>query len=194
MIPPEQNGSFVANMEMVLDVYKRPFDPLHPVVCMDESPKQLIAETKVPIPASPGVPAKHDYEYKRCGVCNVFISCEPLAGKRTVKVTECAYYLKEDLRQIWFQNSKAKAERVLTDWIKRAESSGIKMLMKFAKTIAAHRSGILAYYDYRISSGPLEGTNNKIKTMKRMAYGFRDMEFFKLKIMAIHEAKYALVG
>jgi transposase len=68
------------------------------------------------------------------------------------------------------------------------------MLMKFAKTIAAHRSGILAYYDYRISSGPLEGTNNKMKTMKRMAYGFRDMEFFKLKIMAIHEAKYALVG
>lgn len=88
MIPPEQNGSFVANMEMVLDVYKRPFDPLHPVVCMDESPKQLIAETKVPIPASPGESAKYDYEYKRCGVCNVFISCEPLAGKRTVKVTE----------------------------------------------------------------------------------------------------------
>jgi transposase len=109
------------------------------------------------------------------------------------KPLSCAYYLKEDLRQIWLQNSKAKAERVLTDWIKRAESSGIKMLMKFAKTIAAHRSGILAYYDYRISSGPLEGTNNKIKTMKRMAYGFRDMEFFKLKIMAIHEAKYALV-
>ena len=53
MIPPEQNGSFVANMEMVLDVYKRPFDPLYPVVCMDESPKQLIAETKVPILASP---------------------------------------------------------------------------------------------------------------------------------------------
>ncbi|HHT9147358.1 MAG TPA: IS630 family transposase [Candidatus Wunengus sp. YC61] len=88
VIPPEQNGSFVANMEMVLDVYKRPFDPLYPVVCMDESPKQLIAETKVPIPASPGKAAKHDYEYKRCGVCNVFISCEPLAGKRTVKVTE----------------------------------------------------------------------------------------------------------
>lgn len=88
MIPPEQNGSFVANMEMVLDVYKRPFDPLYPVVCMDESPKQLIAETKVPIPASPGKAAKQDYEYKRCGVCNVFLSCEPLAGKRTVKITE----------------------------------------------------------------------------------------------------------
>lgn len=88
MIPPEQNGSFVANMEMVLDVYKRPFDPLYPVVCMDESPRQLIAETKVPIPASPGEAAKHDYEYKRCGVCNVFLACEPLVGKRTVKITE----------------------------------------------------------------------------------------------------------
>ena len=106
----------------------------------------------------------------------------------------CAYYLKEDLRQIWLQPNKEKAQLVLTDWIKRAETSGIKMLMKFAKTIAAFQAGILAYYDYRISSAPLEGTNNKIKTMKRMAYGFRDIEFFKLKIMAIHETKYALTG
>lgn len=66
--------------------------------------------------------------------------------------------------------------------------------MKFAKTLATHRTGILAYYDYPISTGPLEGTNNKIKTMKRQAYGFRDLEFFKLRILAIHETKYALVG
>ena len=82
MIPPEQNGSFVANMEMVLDVYKRPFDPLHPIICMDESPKQLISETRKPIPASPGRSAKYDYEYKRCGMANIFLACEPLAGKR----------------------------------------------------------------------------------------------------------------
>nr|QNO55557.1 hypothetical protein CFDKOMGC_00003 [Methanosarcinales archaeon ANME-1 ERB7] len=75
-------------MEMVLDVYKRPFDPLYPVVCMDESPKQLIAETRTPIPASPGQPAKHDYEYRRCGMCNIFLACEPLAGTRMVKITE----------------------------------------------------------------------------------------------------------
>jgi transposase len=106
----------------------------------------------------------------------------------------CAYYLKEDLRQIWLQPSKEIAERVCTDWIKRAQATGIKMLKKFADTLAVYKSGILAYYDYRISSGPLEGTNNKIKTMKRMAYGFRDMEFFKLKIMALHTTKYALVG
>ncbi len=88
MIPPEQSSSFVANMEMVLDVYKRPLDQKYPVVCMDETPKQLIAQTKIPIPASFGQPAKHDYEYRRCGVCNIFLACEPLAGKRMVAVTE----------------------------------------------------------------------------------------------------------
>lgn len=75
-------------MEMVLDVYKRPYDARHPVICMDESPKQLIAEIKTPLPAKPGKPAKYDYEYKRCGVCNIFMACEPLAGKRVVKITQ----------------------------------------------------------------------------------------------------------
>lgn len=105
-----------------------------------------------------------------------------------------AYYLKEDLRQLWFQENKPAAKKFLADWIARAQASGIPMLIKFAHTLNAHRSGILAYYDYPISTGPLEGTNNKIKTMQRQAYGFRDMDFFKLKIMAIHEARYALVG
>jgi len=68
------------------------------------------------------------------------------------------------------------------------------MLIKMAKPLALYRRGILAYYDCPISTGPLEGTNNKIKTMQRQAYGFRDLEFFKLKILAIHETKYALVG
>ena len=104
------------------------------------------------------------------------------------------YYLKEDLRQIWMQPDKETAAQVLQDWIRRAEASCIKVLQKFAGTLAMYRTGILAYYDCRISTGPLEGTNNKIKTMQRQAYGFRDQEFFKLKILAIHEAKYALVG
>lgn len=104
------------------------------------------------------------------------------------------YYLKEDLRQIWEQDDKATAARVLQDWIRRAEASGIKVLQKFAGTLAMYRTGILAYYDYPISTGPLEGTNNKIKTMQRQAYGFRDREFFKLKIYALHRTKYALVG
>jgi transposase len=101
---------------------------------------------------------------------------------------------RDHTRQIWGQPDKATAARVLDDWIRRAEASCIKVLQKFAATLAMHRTGILAYYDCRISTGPLEGTNNKIKTMQRQAYGFRDQEFFKLKIYAIHESKYALVG
>jgi len=105
-----------------------------------------------------------------------------------------AYYLKEDLRQIWMQKNKKDAESFLSAWVKRAASSGVKLIMSMANTIAAHRTGILAYYDYPISTGQLEGTNNKIKTMQRQAYGFRDREFFKLKIFAIHKSRYALIG
>ena len=75
-------------MEKVLEVYKRPYDEKHPVVCMDESPKQLIGETKTPIEAKPGSVEKFDYEYVRNGVCNIFMSNEPLSGKRYAKVTE----------------------------------------------------------------------------------------------------------
>jgi transposase len=105
-----------------------------------------------------------------------------------------AYYMKEDLRQFWEQPGKRFASLFLDSWIRRAGASGIKMLQQMAATLAAYRSGLLAYYDVMISSGPMEGTNNKIKTMKRQAYGFRDREFFKLKILAIHETKYVLVG
>ena len=105
-----------------------------------------------------------------------------------------AYYLKEDLRQIWSQKNKKEAETFLDDWIERADNSGVPQLKTMAQTMAGSRFGILAWYDHPISSGPMEGTNNKIKTMKRQAYGYRDQEFFKLRIMGIHEAKYALTG
>lgn len=88
MIPPDANGEFVAAMERVLDVYRRPYDAAFPVVCMDETPRQLIRETRTPIPARPGQAKRHDYEYQRCGTCNVFMASEPLAGKRMTKVTE----------------------------------------------------------------------------------------------------------
>lgn len=105
-----------------------------------------------------------------------------------------AYYMKEELRQIWWQTSKAAARRLLDAWIRRAEASGVAMLKRFAATLQEHRDGILAYYDCRISTGPLEGLNNKIQAMKRQAYGFRDYEFFKLKILALHNTKHVLVG
>jgi len=105
-----------------------------------------------------------------------------------------AYYMKEDLRQFWDQPSKAAARRFLDGWYKRALSTGINQLMIMARTLAAHAFGLLSYYDHPISTGPLEGTNNKIKTLQRQSYGIRDQEYFKLSIYALHKMKYALVG
>lgn len=75
-------------MEDVLSVYTRPYDPRYPQVCLDEIPKQLLRETRAPLPMQPGQPARHDYEYEREGVVNVFLVCEPLRGRRWVEVTE----------------------------------------------------------------------------------------------------------
>ncbi|SFJ85704.1 Transposase [Desulfomicrobium apsheronum] len=105
-----------------------------------------------------------------------------------------AYYLKEELRQIWNQPNKAAAAVYIEQWINSALASEVGPLVKMGKTMATYRTGILAWYDHPISSGPMEGTNNKIKTLKRQAYGYRDQEFFKLRILGIHEAKYALTG
>lgn len=88
MIPPGQSAAFVARMEQVLDVYKRPYDPQRPVVCMDESPKQLISPARPGLSMAPGREQRRDYEYVRHGVANIFMANEPLKGKRIVEVTE----------------------------------------------------------------------------------------------------------
>ena len=88
MIPPDANAAFVAAMEDVLEVYQRQHDPAHPVVCLDETSKQLIAETRPHIPAKPGRPARHDYEYERNGTANLFMLFAPLEGWRHVEVTD----------------------------------------------------------------------------------------------------------
>ncbi len=104
------------------------------------------------------------------------------------------YYMKEELLTFWQQANKDEVAKLIKEWIAKAESSGIGILKTFAKTIEMHKNAILACCDYQISTGSLECFNNKIKRMKRQAYGFRDMEFFKLKIKALHQANYALVG
>jgi transposase len=122
---------------------------------------------------------------------------EPSRLKEALRLNEplaIAYYLKEELNEVWEQEDEQQAQALLMDWILYAESTGIGVLRRFAQTLRKHAIGILAWYDYPISTGPLEGTNNKIKTMKRQAYGFRDPEFLRLKILGIHETQYALIG
>ncbi len=88
MIPPKANSAFVAAMEDVLAVYTRPRDPDCPLVCLDETSKQLLAETRLPIPMKAGRPARFDYEYQRNGTANLFMMFAPLEGWRHVKVTD----------------------------------------------------------------------------------------------------------
>lgn len=118
-------------------------------------------------------------------LCEALELNEPLA---------MAYYLKEDLRQLWEQPDKKTARTKLLDWYHQAINSGVRVLQEMARTLLANQWRILSWYDYPISTGPLEGLNNKIKTMQRQHYGLRDREFLILKLHQLHQSKYALVG
>ena len=104
------------------------------------------------------------------------------------------HLMKEELREFWEQDDYDEAEGLLCDWVSYAESTEIPELVSLAASLRRHALGLLDYYGSEITSGPIEGLNNKIKTMKRQAYGFRDPEFLMLKILGIHETTYALVG
>jgi transposase len=100
-----------------------------------------------------------------------------------------AYYLKEELHRLWEQRDREVGEEVFDRWLLTAESSGVEMLWKFAQTLRKYRAGILNYYEHRVTTGALEGTNAKIRVMQRKAYGYRDEEYLELKIYALHETK-----
>lgn len=104
-----------------------------------------------------------------------------------------AYYLKEELSMLWEQIDAEAAEKFINNWCEAAYSTGVTHLKKFANTLKSHRTGILNWFKYPISTGPLEGMNNKIKVLKRKAYGYRDIEFFNLKILDLHRTRYALL-
>ena len=175
------------------------FDPFHVVkyfndklsdfrrslfnLLQDQNEKQILKGTRwllLKNPENLNIQKNEDHRLKQALELN-----KPLAT---------AYYLKEELRQFWKQTDKKAADAYIKQWIKTAASTKIPMLQKFAKTVSGHKFGILNFYDHPISTGPLEGTNNKIKTLQKQAYGFRDHVFFKLKIYGLHEIKYALVG
>ena len=115
-------------MEQVLDVYKRPYNELFPVVCMDESPKQIIKETRDPVPMKPGQEARVDFEYERCGVANIFLASEPLKGKRYVDVTE------RKTKVDWAKFIKEIAD----EWYKDAEKITLVM-----DNLATHKASAL---------------------------------------------------
>jgi len=99
------------------------------------------------------------------------------------------YYLKEELGHIWAYERKQEAAKFLKSWCRKAMQSGVPKIAKLGRTIASYRTGVLNWYDHPISNAVMEGTNNKIKVLKRKAYGFRDMEYFKLRIFDLHKTQ-----
>ncbi|TWU15468.1 ISL3 family transposase [Allorhodopirellula heiligendammensis] len=104
------------------------------------------------------------------------------------------YYLKEELRLFWGHTFRWPAQLFLRSWCRRATATGLSPLKTMAKTLTRLEEGLLSYFKHRISSGPMEGTNNKIKTLQRQSYGIRDREYFELLLYSLHQKKYALVG
>jgi hypothetical protein len=117
VIPPEHNAEFVAGMEDVLEVYRRPYDPQRPTICLDEQPTQLIGETRIPVPAQPGQVPRYDYEYERLGTANHFMIVEPLAGWRKVSVreTKTALDLAQEIEAL-VDGRDPDAEKIVRVW------------------------------------------------------------------------------
>lgn len=105
-----------------------------------------------------------------------------------------AYLLKESLRMFWKMGDEETASAVLDEWIAQAKASGLPHFERLADTLQKYRAGLLAYFRHSITTAPLEGLNNKIKVLKRQAYGFRDQEYFKLRVLFIHEPTPSFAG
>jgi transposase len=105
-----------------------------------------------------------------------------------------AYYLKEELRELWNQPSHHEASVYLQNWILRARFSGLTPFERLAITLLTHAKSILNYFLHRITSGKMEGINNKIGRLTRLAYGYRDTEFLHLKLYSLHESNFKFSG
>ena len=116
---------------------------------------------------------------------------------RALKLNEpllLGWYWKEELRELWSQPSRRQMEVFLKDWCQKADQTTIGQMMKMAKRLRTHATGILAYARHPITSGKLEGINNKIKTLTKRSYGFHDENFFILRLLSLHHSKYKLLG
>lgn len=107
---------------------------------------------------------------------------------------ECAYLLKEELGELWQQEDGRRAWAFMRDWCAKANASGIRQLQAMAATLLRHAKGILSYYQTGLTSGKMEGINRKIRGLLSSAFGFRDTDFLKLRLYALHEAKFKFVG
>ena len=200
----DMSRSYIAAVRKNLPDAEIVFDPFHVVKLMNERLDELrrelwqkaTGEGRKAIKGSRWVLLKGSEhissEAKRQGESSERERLE--AALEFNKPLATAYYLKEDLRMLWVFTDRSSGQSWLRMWIKDAEASGISQMAKMAKTLREHEDGILAYFKHRITSGPMEGTNNKIKTLMKATYGLRDEEYLALRLKSLHEAKLRLTG
>lgn len=171
-------------------------DPFHVVALASDA----IDETRRDLVRSLSGPERKVVKGTRFLLLKGLESLKPGSLERLMLLMEAneplyqAYLLKEDLRQFWSLPDADAGSAFLDDWTAEARATGIAHFARLANTLDTHRPGLLAYFRHRISTGPLEGLNNKIKVLKRQAYGFRDMEYFKLRLYFLHETPLSLTG
>lgn len=194
-VSTDLSGAFISSVREHLPEATLVFDHFHVVKLANDALDKVRIDTYKGLDAKEQAGAIKGLRWVLLGNGERLMSGN--AEKRLEKALEVnadlakSYYLKEELRRVWNQSDKGNATKILLNWIGEARGSGIKHMKRLAETVELHMDGILAYYDFRISSGKVEGINNKIKTLKRQAYGFRDDEYFKLRILSMHNDIYA---
>ena len=181
------------------------FDPFHVMKLMNDKLDQLRRELWNNAPAESGIFIKNSRWILLKGNENLSAKPDPKHDNKTERQRleealaynrplAAAYYLKEALRLLWGQTDKSAGQAYLESWLDKAEASGIGHMAKMAESLRRHQDGILAYFDHRITSGPMEAVNARIRVMQRQTYGLRDREFFALKVKSLHECAARLVG
>jgi transposase len=171
-------------------------DPYHVVAMVNKA----IDETRRDMARELDQPERQYIKGSRFLLLKGLENLSPHSLERLMKLMEVnqplyqAYLLKEDLRMFWNLQDEQMGKLFLDTWINEARSLKLTHFIKLADTLERHYKGLLSYFKHRISTGPLEGLNNKIKVLKRQAYGFRDNFYFKLRLYFIHEATLAFSG
>ena len=201
----DMSGAFISAVQKNLPGVPIVFDPFHVVKLMNEKLDQLRRD----LARQAEEAGKNFLKGARWLLLkgNENLSLEPNPKKNNQNEVErlrealelnqplaTAYYLKEDLRQLWSHADENAAGRFLDDWIARAEATELKPLAAMAKTLRTHREGVLAYFTQGITSGPMEATNNKVRVLQRQTYGLRDRDYWELRVKALHEDEVRLSG
>lgn len=192
----DMSGAYAASVRQHAPHAALTFDRFHVVKLMNERLDDLRRE----LVRAASAETKHTIKGLRWLLLHRKDNLEPDAARRLEQSLElnaplhAAYLLKEELGLLWEQPDGRSACAFLRDWCAKAKASGVRQLHAMADTLQRHAKGILAYYKTGLTSGKMEGINRKIRGLLCAAFGFRDHDFFKLRLYALHEAKFKLVG